>query len=48
MMARRNLMLVQVLERILTLDSEDSGDDSQRDSETEAEPQLPDTISSDE
>lgn len=41
-------MPAEVLERILTLESEDSGDDSQRDSETEAEPQQPDPISSDE
>ena len=32
-MARRNLMPAEVLERILTLDNEDSGDDSQRDTE---------------
>ena len=37
MMARRTLMPAKVLQRGLTLDSEDSGDDSHRDSETEAE-----------
>ena len=46
-MAQRNLTAAEVLERILMLDSEDSEDNSQRDSEGEAEPQQPDPISSD-
>ncbi len=47
-MARRNILPREVLARILTLDSDDSGDDSQRDSEEEAEPEQLDPISSDE
>ena len=48
MMAGRNLTAADVLERILALDSEDSGDDSQHNNEGEAEPQQRDPISSDE
>lgn len=48
-MARRNLTAIEVLDGIMALDIDDSGDDSQHDSEGEAaEPQDRDPISSDE
>lgn len=47
-LARRNRVAAEVLERILNLNSEDSGDESQRDSEEEAGHEHPDPISCEE